>query len=109
MAEDEAPGKLDAARLRQLRPAFPLPSGEGTVTAGNASPITDGAAAVVLMSAAKAAELELKVHGPIQASPDYCICIQITSSCDAWNIPFGTCFSIVSLLTRFAHSCQVLR
>ena len=59
--EDEAAGKLDADRLRQLRPAFPLPSGEGSVTAGNASPITDGAAAVVLMSAARAAELGLKV------------------------------------------------
>ena len=63
VSEDEAPGKLDAARLRQLRPAFPPPSGEGTVTAGNASPITDGAAALVLMSAAKAAALGLKVHG----------------------------------------------
>ncbi len=71
VAEDEAPGKLDVARLRQLRPAFPLPSGEGTVTAGNASPITDGAAAVVLMSAAKATELNLKVHGPLQTFPHY--------------------------------------
>ncbi|BDA47052.1 Acetyl-CoA acetyltransferase [Coccomyxa sp. Obi] len=70
VAEDEAPGKLDAARLRQLRPAFPLPSGEGTVTAGNASPITDGAAAVVLMSAAKAAELGLKVLGTVLGYAD---------------------------------------
>ncbi len=62
VTEDEAPGKLDAARLRHLRPAFPLPSGKGTVTAGNASPITDGAAALVLMSAAKAAVMGLKVR-----------------------------------------------
>ncbi|NIR37212.1 MAG: acetyl-CoA C-acyltransferase, partial [Actinobacteria bacterium] len=37
--------------LARLRPAF---AAEGTVTAGNASGVTDGAAAVVLMSAAKA-------------------------------------------------------
>lgn len=58
---DEAPGKLDVDRLRQLRPAFPLAGGGGTVTAGNASPITDGAAALVLMSASKAASLGMKV------------------------------------------------
>jgi len=39
--------------LAKLRPAFDK---EGTVTAGNASGINDGAAAVVLMSADKAAE-----------------------------------------------------
>jgi acetyl-CoA C-acetyltransferase len=36
-----------AEGLARLRPAF---HGEGTITAGNSSPITDGAAAVVLMS-----------------------------------------------------------
>jgi acetyl-CoA C-acetyltransferase len=39
--------------LQKLRPAF---SKEGTVTAGNASGINDGAAAVVVMSAAEAAK-----------------------------------------------------
>ncbi len=42
--------------LARLRPAF---SPDGTITAGNASQISDGAAAVVLMSAAKAEELGL--------------------------------------------------
>ncbi len=37
--------------LAKLKPAF---SKEGTVTAGNASGINDGAAALVLMTAAKA-------------------------------------------------------
>lgn len=45
-----------AASLGKLRPAF---SKEGTVTAGNASGINDGAAAVVVMTAAKAKELGL--------------------------------------------------
>jgi len=43
--------------LSKLRPAFRR---EGTVTAGNASGLNDGAAALVLMSAAKAAELGLQ-------------------------------------------------
>lgn len=43
--------------LAKLKPAF---SKEGTVTAGNASGINDGAAAVVLMSAADAAKRGLK-------------------------------------------------
>jgi acetyl-CoA acyltransferase len=41
-------------KLAKLRPAF---SKDGTITAGNASPLTDGAAAVLLMSAAKAKSL----------------------------------------------------
>jgi acetyl-CoA C-acetyltransferase len=45
------------ASTASLKPAF---SKEGTVTAGNASGINDGAAAVVVMSAKKAAELGLK-------------------------------------------------
>ena len=45
-----------AAALAGLRPAF---HPQGTVTAGNASGINDGAAAVLLMSAARAAELGL--------------------------------------------------
>ncbi|QDQ28036.1 acetyl-CoA C-acetyltransferase [Chitinimonas arctica] len=43
--------------LQKLRPAF---NKEGSVTAGNASGLNDGAAALLLMSAAKAAELGLK-------------------------------------------------
>ena len=43
--------------LAELKPAF---SKEGTVTAGNASGLNDGAAAVMMMSARKAAELGLE-------------------------------------------------
>jgi acetyl-CoA C-acetyltransferase len=49
--------KTNAEALAGLRPAFDK---GGTVTAGNASGINDGAAAVVVMSAKKAAELGLK-------------------------------------------------
>jgi acetyl-CoA C-acetyltransferase len=50
--------------LAGLRPAF---SKEGTVTAGNASGINDGAAMVLMMSAAKAKELGLKPLASIKA------------------------------------------
>ncbi len=46
---------LDA--LRALRPAFTV---KGTVTAGNSSPYSDGAAAVMLMSGARMKELGLE-------------------------------------------------
>ncbi|AET67939.1 acetyl-CoA acetyltransferase [Desulfosporosinus orientis DSM 765] len=46
-----------AEGLAKLKPAFKK---DGTVTAGNASGINDGAAAVVVMSAEKAAELGIK-------------------------------------------------
>ena len=48
--------KTSAEALASLRPAF---AKDGTVTAGNASGINDGAAAVVVMTAKKAAQLGL--------------------------------------------------
>ncbi|MGA5303092.1 acetyl-CoA C-acetyltransferase [Nucisporomicrobium flavum] len=61
-----------AESLGKLRPAF---AKDGTITAGSASPISDGAAAVVVMSRAKAEELgltwlaEVGAHGNV-AGPD---------------------------------------
>jgi acetyl-CoA C-acetyltransferase len=61
-----------AESLSKLRPAF---GQDGTITAGSASQISDGACAVVVMSAAKAAELgaavlaEIGAHGNV-AGPD---------------------------------------
>lgn len=65
-------GDTTAEVLAGLRPAF---SKAGTITAGNSSPISDGAAAVVVMSRAKAEELgltwlaEIGSHGVV-AGPD---------------------------------------
>jgi acetyl-CoA C-acetyltransferase len=61
-----------AQSLAKLRPAF---AADGTVTAGSASQISDGAAAVIVMSRAKAEELgapvlaEIGAHGVV-AGPD---------------------------------------
>jgi acetyl-CoA C-acetyltransferase len=54
---DEEPWKVDLSKIGTLRPAFQK---DGTVTAGNASKINDGAAALVLTTAAHAARLGRK-------------------------------------------------
>jgi acetyl-CoA C-acetyltransferase len=65
-------GETTAESLGKLRPAF---AKDGTITAGSASQISDGAAAVVVMSKAKAEELglewlaEIGAHGNV-AGPD---------------------------------------
>lgn len=63
---DEYPKKGSTQeKLSTLRPAFKK---DGSVTAGNASGINDGAAAVVVMSKAKADELGLKPLATIVAN-----------------------------------------
>jgi acetyl-CoA C-acetyltransferase len=57
ITEDEEPKRVDFAKLPQLKPSFEK---NGTITAGNASSISDGAAAVVVMSENKARMLGLK-------------------------------------------------
>ncbi|MCL9761097.1 acetyl-CoA C-acetyltransferase [Frankia sp. AiPa1] len=61
--------------LARLRPAFSAPGTEGTVTAGSASQLSDGAAAVIVASRAKAEELGLPIlaevgHHGFVAGPD---------------------------------------
>jgi len=57
VAEDETPGTVSVDKIPSLRPAF----GEnGTVTAATSSSISDGAAAMVLMSAAEAEKRRLQ-------------------------------------------------
>jgi acetyl-CoA C-acetyltransferase len=65
--EDEEYKKLRPEKVATLKPAF---SKEGTVTAVNASKINDGAAALVLMSAAKVKELGLKPIAKITGYAD---------------------------------------
>ncbi|TDC58067.1 acetyl-CoA C-acetyltransferase [Actinomadura sp. KC345] len=71
-ADEGVRGDTTAEGLAKLRPAF---SKDGTITAGSSSQISDGAAAVVVMSKAKAEELgltwlaEIGAHGNV-AGPD---------------------------------------
>jgi acetyl-CoA C-acetyltransferase len=54
--QDEEPGRMNLDKIPHLRPAFRK---DGTVTAATSSKISDGAAATVMMTADKAAELGL--------------------------------------------------
>jgi 3-oxoadipyl-CoA thiolase len=75
LIEDEGPrADTSLEALAKLRPAF---ADKGSVTAGNSSPLNDGAAALVLMSADKARERGLKplarlvAAAPAGVHPDY--------------------------------------
>ncbi|KAL1192889.1 Acetyl-CoA acetyltransferase 2 [Cardamine amara subsp. amara] len=60
--------QFDAAKLRKLRPSFK--ENGGTVTAGNASSISDGAAALILVSGEKALKLGLQVLAKVKGYGD---------------------------------------
>ncbi len=62
VSADEQPAKARPEKIPQLRPAF---SKDGTVTAANASSISDGAAALVMASEEAAKEAGLKVRARI--------------------------------------------
>ena len=67
VSEDEEYKNVFLDKIPNLRPAF---SKDGTVTAANASTINDGAAALVLMSADKAKELNLKPLARVKSYAD---------------------------------------
>ena len=72
--QDEEPFKTNFEKIPKLKPAF---QPDGTVTPANASKINDGAAAVVVMSAEKAASLGLKplarviAYGSVAKKPEW--------------------------------------
>lgn len=66
--QDEDPTNTDFAKIPKLKPAF---TKDGTVTPANASKISDGAAAVVVMSAGKARELGAKPLARIVAQASF--------------------------------------
>lgn len=111
---DEEPQRFNEDKMRALRPAF---NKDGTVTAGNASSINDGGAAVMLMSADKAKELGVPVLARIGAmashsnapewfttAPAYCVDKALKnagmkpSDIDVWEV--NEAFSVVALFTQ---------
>lgn len=64
VSEDESPAKAMPEKIPNLRPAFKK---DGTVTAANSSSISDGAAALLLMTASKAEALGLQPLAKIVA------------------------------------------
>jgi acetyl-CoA acyltransferase len=79
--------------LSQLKPAF---KEDGKITAGNASQISDGAAAVLLMSAEKADELGLKARAKIID--------QTTVGCDPVKMLEGPIPATTKILERNSMS-----
>lgn len=67
VSEDEEYKNVKIEKIPSLRPAF---TKDGTVTAANASTINDGAAAMILMSADKAMELNLNPLATIKGYAD---------------------------------------
>ena len=68
VTEDDEPQRANFEKMTKISPAFEK---DGTVTAANASKINDGAAAVVMMSAEKAAELGVKPVARIVAQASF--------------------------------------
>jgi acetyl-CoA C-acetyltransferase len=66
-ADDEEPAAVKFDKIPSLKPVFKK---DGTITAANASTLNDGAAALVLMSAEKAAETGIKPLAKIVAYAD---------------------------------------
>ncbi|HET7533290.1 MAG TPA: acetyl-CoA C-acetyltransferase [Nocardioidaceae bacterium] len=100
-------GDTTAESLSKLRPAF---SKDGTITAGSASQISDGACAVVVMSKAKAEELGLEWLAEIGASgqvagPDSTLQLQpaaaIAQACEKEGIKPGD-LDLVEINEAFA-------
>jgi len=66
-ADDEEPAAVKFDKIPSLKPVFKK---DGTVTAANASTLNDGAAALVLMSTEKAAEMGIKPLAKIVSYAD---------------------------------------
>lgn len=82
--KDESLGKFDPVKLRNLRPSFKK---DGSVTAGNASIISDGAAALVLVSGEKALQLGLQVIAKIRGFADAAQAPELFPTAPALAIP----------------------
>jgi acetyl-CoA acetyltransferase family protein len=83
--------------LSALAPVFDTTSGEGTVTAGNASQLSDGASATLLLSRAMAETLELE---PLLTFRGMAV-----AGCDPEEMGIGPVFAVPKLLDR--HGLRV--
>ena len=82
--QDECPQETSYEILAKMKPAFKK---DGLTTAGNASIISDGAAAVVVMSKEKAIELGCSIMATIGAQASYAIDMKYVLVAPIWAIP----------------------
>lgn len=92
---DETPKEIPLEKLEKLKPAFKK---DGCVTAGNASKISDGAAAVLLMSEEKSEELGLK--------PIACVGAQATAGMELEDVLVTPIKSIPKVLKKSGLSIE---
>lgn len=94
---DEGPRASTAEALGRLRPAFANPKAAAengaSVTAGNSSQMSDGAAAVMLMERQKAEDLGLQ---PMAVLRGY-----VTAGCDPDEMGIGPSLAVPKLMERF--------
>jgi acetyl-CoA C-acetyltransferase len=83
-ATDECPQETSYETLSRMKPAF---TRDGVGTAGNASVISDGAAAVVVMSREKAEQLGCEPLAVIGAQASYGIDMKYVLMAPVWAIP----------------------
>ncbi len=83
-SEDECPLPTDYDKMSKMKPAFKK---DGVGTAGNASIISDGAAAVVVMSKEKAEELGCEILATIGAQCSYGIDMKHVLMAPIYSIP----------------------
>ncbi|MBT8373685.1 MAG: acetyl-CoA C-acetyltransferase [Deltaproteobacteria bacterium] len=82
--QDECPMETNYEILSKMRPAFKK---DGMGTAGNASIISDGAAAVVIMSKDKADELGCEIMATVGAQASFGIDMKYVLVAPIWAIP----------------------
>ncbi|KAK1274356.1 Acetyl-CoA acetyltransferase, cytosolic 1 [Acorus gramineus] len=85
VAKDESLAKFDPMKLKKLRPSFKDTG--GSITAGNSSSISDGAAALVLVSGEKALKLGLRVIARITGYADAAQAPELFTTAPALAIP----------------------
>jgi len=83
-SQDECPRETTYEQLAKMKPAFKQ---GGVTTAGNASVISDGAAAVVVMSKEKAKELGCNIMATIGAQASFGIDMKYVLVSPIWAIP----------------------
>ncbi len=83
-SQDECPKETSYEKLAKMKPAF---QEGGVTTAGNASVISDGGAAAVIMSREKATELGCKIMGTVGAQASSGIDMKYVLVAPIWAIP----------------------
>ncbi len=83
-AADECPRETSYEALAKMKPAFQK---DGCATAGNASIISDGAAAVVVMARERAEELGCEILASVGAQASYGIDMKYVLVAPIWAIP----------------------